>query len=63
MADLIEKELQSFSEPKEVNFILVLNTFFLKLGIRLIRGVQSHRPLVLNSCIEYVEHGYRNLYN
>jgi len=28
MADLIEKELQSFSEPKEVNFILVLNMFF-----------------------------------
>jgi len=28
MADLIEKELESFSEPKEVSFILVLNTFF-----------------------------------
>lgn len=27
MADLIEKELESFSEPKEVNFILVLNMF------------------------------------
>ncbi|KAJ1430330.1 Ferrochelatase, active site [Sesbania bispinosa] len=29
MADLIEKELQSFSEPKEVDFILVLNAFII----------------------------------
>jgi hypothetical protein len=53
MADLIEKELESFSEPREVSFILVLNTLSLKLGIRpknrLFRGVQSHHPLVLNT--------------
>jgi hypothetical protein len=58
MADLIEKELQSFSEPMEVNFILLLNMFnmvlvfsiidFFPLSMGLISGLTKCKGYMMN---------------
>jgi hypothetical protein len=60
MADLIEKELQSFSEPTEVNFILLLNMFntvlvtaiivlfFLPLSMGLLSGLTKFKGYMMN---------------